>query len=387
MGWIIVVVVIIVLIVSILDAIDFIFIGIVDFFVHSTWGILTLIFGIMSILFFYASSRSYKNVKINESFLPNPDKITKTKRKRGILSMFSKKQEIVEYDLSQLTLNALTKKMAYEITKPGPIFFKGWGNQRLLLDVERVEILREYVEAIRDTGDSLLKLHADSVISFEKMQSLVNIERTELRRQLKEAELKIDLMEAEYQTTIDKLKIDVSNLEMTIYERIANVENRNAETELILSDIKNKNKELDVELEIKRQQSESEIRIREEESKARIEIEKQKAGVEVFVMKLKAKDDSNISKKRAEALDMIVKEMELDNISPTEVYLLIKLLDTNSSSDYMDFDNKLKVMGEELEQMKIQNDIRRAEAKERKAKADEVEAQAKQNIKDLYKNK
>lgn len=387
MGWILVLIFIIILIISILDALDFILLGVVDFFVHSTWGILTLIFGLLSLIFFYASGRSYKDVKVNESFLPNLDNLNNSNRKRGFLSMFKKKQEIVEYDLSQLTLNALTKKMAFEITKPGPVFFKGWGNRRLLLDVERVEILRDYVEAIRDAGSSLLKLHADSVISFEKMQALVQIERSELRRQLKEAELKIDLMETEYQTTIDKLKIDVSNLEMTVYERIANVENRNAETELLLSEIKNKSKELDTELELKRKQSESDIRIREEESMARIEIEKQKAGVEVFVMKLKAKDDSNISKKRAEALDMIVKEMELDNISPTEVYLLVKLLDTNSTSDYMDFDNKLKIMGEELEQMKIQNDIRRAEAKERKAKADEVEAQAKQNIKDLYKNK
>lgn len=399
MGWIFIIVLVIVLIVGIIDALDFIYIGIVEFFVNTTWGILTIIFGAVSLLLFYASSKSYKDVKTNEIFLPNPDRLTtgnrnstsittgKHKKKKGPFSMFKKDDAIVEFDLSQLTMNALTKKMAYVMTKPGPVFFKGWGNRRLQLDVERVEIIREYIEAIRATGDSLIHLHADSVLSFEKMENLVNIKRNDLLYQLKESKLKIDLLEKEYQARVDKLRIDVAHLESIVLERIAQIENLNAQTEQILSDIRNRTKEIDTEIKIRRETAESEIQIKEQESRARIELEKDKASAEIYVMKLKAGDDSAISKKRAKALDMIIKEMSIDNITPIQVYLLIKLLDTDSVSDFVDLDNRIKIMGEELEQMKIKNSISRAEAKERIAKANEVEAQSKQNIKDLYNNR
>jgi hypothetical protein len=395
MGWIIVIVLFIVLIAGVIDALDFIYIGIIDFFVNTTWGILTLIFGAIAALLFYASGKSYKDLKINESFLLNPNSHTSknlnslespTRKKKWSIFM-PKNEEVMEFDLSQLTMNSLTRRMAFEMTKPGPVFFKGWGNRRLELDVERVEIIKEYIEAIRATGDSLIHLHADSVLSFEKMENLVKINRNELRNQLRDSELKLDLMEHEYQTKIEKMHLDVAHLESLVFERIAQIENMDAHTKQILSDITNKVKEIDTEIKIKIDTSEADIRIREEESKARIKLNEDKSDAEIYILKLKARDDSAISKKRATALDLIIKEMSMDNITPTQVYLLIKLLDTDSVSDFVDLDNRIKIMSEELEQMKIKNDISRAEAKERNAKANETEAQSKQNIKDLYSNK
>lgn len=357
-----------------------------QFFTDSWWGIIAIASGVLSLLMFYGSSKSYRDVKINETFLDNPDR-SKLRKKKGSISMFKKETAVVEFDLSQLTMNTLTKKMAYVMTKPGPVFFKGWGNRRLQLDVERVEIIREYIEAIRATGDSLIHLHADSVLSYEKMENLVNIKRNDLLLQLKESQLKIDLLEKEHQARVDRLRIDIAHLEAMVLERIAQIENLNAQTEQVLSDMRNKTKEIDTEIKIRKETAESEIQIKEKESMARIELEKDKASAEIYVMKLKAGDDSDISKKRAKALDMVIEEMNMDNISPAEVYLLIKLLDTSNTTDFIDFENKIKVMGEELEKMRVQNDILKSEAKEKKAKANEVEAQSKQNIKDLYNNR
>jgi hypothetical protein len=357
-----------------------------QFFTDSWWGLIAIVSGLLSLLMFYGSSKSYREVKINESFLPNPNRLNKTNQK-GSKSMFQKDTEIVEFDLSQLTMNALTKKMAFQMTKPGPVFFKGWGNRRLLLDVERVEIIREYIEAVRATGDSLINLHADSVLSYEKMENLVKIKRNDLLHQLKESELKLDFLVKEHQSRVDKLKIDIAHLEALLYEKIAQIENLNALTQQTLSEIKNRSKEVDAEIKTKIETSEAELRIKERESQAKIELDNNKAKAEIHIMKLKAGDDSAISKKRAIALDMVIKEMNMDNITPTEVYLLIKLLDTHNTSDFIDFTNKFKIMEEELEKMKIQNEILKADAKERKAKANETEAQSKQNIKDLYNNR
>lgn len=364
-----------------------------QFFTDSWWGIVAVIAGVLSLFMFYGSSKSYRDVKINETFLPNPENKnlgnnkSQTKKKKGSISKMPKNEDLVEFDLSQLTMNALTEKMAYEMTRPGPVFFKGWGNRRLRLDVERVGIITQYIEAIRASGDSLMHLHADSVLSFEKMENLVKIKRNDILLQLRDSELKLDLIEQEYEARAKKLHVDVLNMEALVLEKLAQIGHINAQTEHLLNETKNRNKEIDADIKIKVSTSESDIKVREEESKARIALEKEKAEAEIYIMKLKATDDSEISKKRAKALDMVIKEMNIDNITPTEVYLLIKLLDSNNSSDYLDFTNKMKMMEEELEKMKIQNDILKADAKERKAKANETEAQSKQNIKDLYSNK
>jgi hypothetical protein len=69
MGWIILIAAILVLLAAMIDALDLVYLGMVDFFLNSSWGIITLITGILSLILFYASSKSYKEVKINEIFL------------------------------------------------------------------------------------------------------------------------------------------------------------------------------------------------------------------------------------------------------------------------------------------------------------------------------
>lgn len=375
-----------------------IFGAISEFLFNTKWGIISIIFLTLSGFLFYASSKSYTQAqekgrvidtvkpllqKLDNSF--NKSKTSEMSKSNESISKVDTDTNVI--DLSTVDLQSMARKLAIAINQPNPVFFKGWGNRRLQLDVERVYIIQGYIDAVRQAGESFINLQADAVLSYEKIENLVKINRNVLLRQLRDSELQIDLLEKEHQAKVEKLQIDVAHLESLVLEKIAQVENLNAHTEQILSEIKNKVKEIDTEIQIKKDTAEADIRIREDESKARIQLEKDKAQAEIYIMKLKATDDSDISKKRATALDMVIKEMNMDNITPTEVYLLIKLLDTNNTSDFLDFTNKMKVMEEELEKMKIQNDILKADAKERKAKADEVEAQSKQNIKDLYSNK
>ncbi len=183
-----------------------------SFFVQDNWYIWTaIILALIAAVLFYASSKSYKNVKINESFLPNPYKIIKKKTKKGnwLMPLIKRqKEEGTELDLSKLTMEALVKKMAYEMTKPGPVFFKGWGNNRLRLDVERVQIMKDYIDSIRETGESLMELQSDAVLSFEKIKELTKIKRNELKKRLRESEIELDFLNEKYKHELEMMRLE-----------------------------------------------------------------------------------------------------------------------------------------------------------------------------------
>ena len=218
MGALIAIILIIVLIVSIIDALDFVYIGIIDFFVHTTWGIITIIIGALSLIFFYASGKSYKELKINESFLPNPKRLRlKDNSKENTAMTEEESLQVHEFDLSSITMETLVKKMAFEMTKPGPVFFKGWGNRRLELDVERVKILGTYVQEIRNTGSALMELNADAALSYEKIEKLTKIRRNELDEQLKRSEVNLDFVKDEHKHRVRKLELDNAEQEARIH--------------------------------------------------------------------------------------------------------------------------------------------------------------------------
>lgn len=202
MIWIIVIVGIFVIVGSL---IDFLLNGwaiTTQFFVDSWYGIIAIITGILSILMFYGSSKSYKMVKINESFLP----ILKNQKGRGKIMEN-------EFDLSKLTMEALVNKMAFEMTKPGPVFFKGWGNRRLKLDVERVNIIKNYIDSLRETGNSLMELQSDAVLSFAKIKTLSEIKKNELASKLQKSQVDFDFVKIEYHSKIRRLKLENDSLE------------------------------------------------------------------------------------------------------------------------------------------------------------------------------
>jgi len=228
MVWVIIVLLAIVIISSIIDFSCNAWTVTSQFFTDSWAGIAAAILGIASLLMFYGSGKSYKELKINETFLPNP-KRNKQKEKEYSMSEDLKARE---FDLSKMTMETLVQKMAYEMTKPGPVFFKGWGNRRLELDVERVRILGFYVEEIRNTGSQLMELQADAALSFEKIECLTKIKRNELAEKLRRSELLLDFIEEEHKHTVRKMALE--NAEKEAQVRLINAQAEEIETKNLI---------------------------------------------------------------------------------------------------------------------------------------------------------
>jgi hypothetical protein len=206
-----------------------------QFFTDSVWGIIAIASGILALILFYASSKSYKDVKINESFLPNP-KRDKNKKGKPSMSLIKKENGVVEYDLSQLTMSTLTKKMAYEMTKPGPVFFKGWGNSRLLLDVERVRILQQYIDSIRSTGESLMELQADAFLSYEKIKALTEEKRYQFKKRVIDSKIALDFAKEEYTHKLEMLRLERESISEDI--KIKRAQREKIETDNIVTHLK-----------------------------------------------------------------------------------------------------------------------------------------------------
>ena len=410
------------------------FVSIAEFLFNSIYGIIAIFFASLAILFFYGSVKTAKNSRIvhdipfdglNNKFKTSRSYSSKSTSKNISVPFneFSKSQgkdytfmnkgvivvpENRELDLAEYKMNFFSDKLANLMTKPEAVFFKGWRNRRLQLDVEHIHIIKAYIDAMRDAGESFLNFRADQVLSYEKIQLLIQTKRNILLKGLIDSELQIDLLQEEHKARVAELRINIKDLEAEVFQKLANIEHLKANISKILSDVENTKKRAvsdikiaeqesianiqarEKELDIKVQESianiearAKELEIKEQEALANIEINKAKTDAEIFVMKLKATDQSKIAQQRSAVLDKIIIEMNLNNIRPLEVYLLIKLLDTINTDDFMDFDKKVELMEEELNRMKAENRYKTAEAIEKEAEAKERAAQSKANIKDI----
>jgi hypothetical protein len=417
---------------GIIGTFDSVFLSFKEFLFNSIWGVIAIVLGVFSILFFYASAKTSKNSKSENSLIPSGNSLSESqkylsgkkssyasdsnsyssylKNKSGSGGSMSSNLVVQnrEIDVSVCQMDAFSNKLANLMTKPEPVFFKGWRNRRLKLDIEHMYLIKDYVDAMRDAGESFVRFKVDQIFSYEKIQGLVQLNRNDLLRQLRESELQIDLLENEHRGKIAKLNLYIRELEVNIFEKLTQVKELQANIAKIHSDIENTRNDAisrikiteqesianiqarEKELEIKEQESianiearAKELEIKEQEALANIEINKAKTDAEIFVMKIKATDKSKIAQQRSAVLDKIIKEMNLNNIRPLEVYLLIKLLDTINTDDFMDFDKKVQLMDEELNRMKAENRYKTAEAVEKEAEAKERAAQSKANIKDI----
>lgn len=399
---------------GIIGTFDSIFLSFKEFLFNSIWGVIAIVLGVFSILFFYASAKTAKNSNSENSFIPSGNSLSESqkylsgkkssyandsnsyssylKNKSGSGGSMSSNLVVQnrEIDVSVCQMDAFSNKLANLMTKPEPVFFKGWRNRRLKLDIEHMYLIKDYVDAMRDAGESFVRFKVDQIFSYEKIQGLVQLNRNDLLRQLRESELQIDLLENEHRGKIAKLNLYIRELEVNIFEKLTQVKELQANIAKVYSDIENTRDEAISRIKISEQESianirarEKELEIKEQEAMATIELNKVKSGAEIYVMKLKATDKSKLAQQRSEVLDKIIKEMNLNNIRPIEVYLLINLLDSVNSDGFMDFDKKVELMEEELNRMKAENRYKTAEAIEKEAEAKERAAQSKANIKDI----
>ena len=181
-----------------------------DFFIHTQWGWYAIICIILTAVFAFASKVTHEDVVIKDEIMgslkasftalsygfsnlshierqvkTNPkDTFSQDNRSTPVMSnsneiskLSDDPQEII--DLSRANLDGVLKGLAKAINKPAPVFFKGWGNRRLQLDVERVGILEDYIRALRGAGNEFLELKADAIFSHEKLEHFIKRRRAE----------------------------------------------------------------------------------------------------------------------------------------------------------------------------------------------------------------
>ena len=107
-----------------------------------------------------------------------------------------------EINLSEVNLQSLVAELQNTLTSPTPIFFKGWGNRRLEIDVKRVELMNDYIKNVIATGQSFIQLKADALISYEKIELLAKKELFELKNQAEAAEYNFKLLNEKYENHI-----------------------------------------------------------------------------------------------------------------------------------------------------------------------------------------
>lgn len=315
-----------------------------EFLFNSFWGIVALCLGIGALILFYASAKTSKHV------LKAGKEIKKVKpiliKMENSLTQSNDSSVI---DMTSVDLQGVFRSLVATLNSPTPVIFKGWGNKRLELDVDRVRIITSYIQAVQDAGEAFMDLKADAILSFEKLKALTEIKKNDLKREVRESELKLDLLNAEYENKIRDIKVQVDLKEADLNLKKIEIEEREAQI-----------KERERELFMKERMNEAKIK----------------------VMTIKTKDESLYARARADLLDRIIQEMDFNNISPSQAFVLINALSPGTLDD-TNFQTKSEMVQQELEKMKAEARYKNAEAKEREATADEKKAQSDFNIFDL----
>lgn len=191
-------------------------------------GISALISIALGCIYFWASSVSYRDYKIKDKFMNIFNNYLSSD------TSLSKR----EIDLSAIDLQSLVGELQSVLTSPTPIFFKGWGNRRLELDVERVKLMNDYINTVAATGQSFIRLKADSLISYDKIKLLAKTELIELQSRATAKELDLRLLQDRYENELIKLKtqneslkLGIDDLKLSQEEKKANIRRLNAEAE------------------------------------------------------------------------------------------------------------------------------------------------------------
>ena len=158
-----------------------------DFFFHTRWGFLAIIFLSFSYIFGFLSKKTREDVKLKDVIMDSVKlsfielsklfKINNIEMKNKNVSL---KQQDAIVDMTKISIDGVLKNFAMEINKPAPQIFLGWGNRRLVLRNQRVKIFNDYLLSIKELGENYLKLQASAIFSYEKVSMLIDIERKEL---------------------------------------------------------------------------------------------------------------------------------------------------------------------------------------------------------------
>lgn len=204
-----------------------------QFFFHNSLGIISLICTGIAILFAIIAvklPRAIRQAKARSKPVTPVLRKLEYEHSANLSTNHTMNEEIQErvIDMESMNLESFFRDIAITLNKPAPIIFKGWGNRRLELDVERVQILRDYIGNVRRTADEYLKLRADMFFSKEKFEHYVEANRVR-------ADGDLDLIKEEYKerkwnSKYDKKmkKADLKDRKIAQKEKLAQIEEQKA---------------------------------------------------------------------------------------------------------------------------------------------------------------
>jgi len=336
MGWVLVGIFVILIIEVLSQIFGFFYIG----FSMNKYMILALI--VLAVAAFYAwiSSLSYNDYIIKEKIVKNIKRLFSSDQGGS-----AKSGEVVHthnsINLSEITLENLVAELQSTLTSPRPLIFKGWGNKRLELDIQRVRLLNDYIEALAETGQSFIRLQADAIVSYEKIQSLAHIELNELRARVRKSALDLMLIEDQYQLEVTRIRTQTARLELELQQL---------------------NNQLGFEQD-RHNMDMLERKYLIENNKDRFTLEMMIKEAEVYCLKLKTQSDVSVRDKIGDLFDKIIRELNIGNITPTQALILTSLFGKGGA--IQDFESEKRILDQMIEKAKQETEIKRQEAKEK----------------------
>lgn len=267
-----------------------------------------------------------------------------------------------EIDLSVIDLTTMVSELNNVLTTSTPIFFKGWGNQRLELDVERVRLINQYIQGVIATGQSFIKLKVDAVVSHEKIKMLAQTELNELKLKAENSELNLKLLNEEYELKITKLITTKKKLELDIETLEFEIKKNKEEHEMSLREREQTLKQQILEFEQRKKESDHKMH----EDSLESENNRNISEVYRYIAKLKADSDDELSKTFISLYNKMSEELSLENITPSQVLILISLFSRNPVTSVEDVEMKRKLFEEELKKMKQDTQYRKSEVRNKR---------------------
>lgn len=334
MGWVLVLIFVILIIEVLSQVFGFFYIG----FSMNKYMILALLAAGVAAFYAWISSQSYDDYKIKEKIVKNIKWLFASEQGGSGKEITHSHDSI---NLSDITLENLVAELQSTLTAPRPLIFKGWGNKRLKLDVERVRLFNDYIKAVAETGQSFIRLQADAIVSYEKIQSLAHIELNELRASVRKSALDLLLIEDQYQLEVTRIRTQTARLEL---------------------ELKQLNNQLGYEQD-RHKMDMLERKYLIDNSKDRFTLEMMIKEAEVYCLKLKTKSDVSVRDKIGDLFEKIIRELNIGNITPTQALILTSLF--GKGGTIQDFESEKRILDQMIEKAKQETEIKRQEAKEK----------------------
>ncbi|MFW5983181.1 MAG: hypothetical protein ACOCQ4_01675, partial [bacterium] len=146
------------------------------------------------------------------------------------------KMDIKQFDLDNLNLLNLSQELEETINSKRWVIFKGWNINRIRLDVERQKWIRNHIEELGKTAESLAQTKANLFVHEQMVQNLIDGYYKEAEIEAKKAEAQIQELDAQIEESKfkqDRIQAERQMLSLEYAEREAALETKRLENDLL----------------------------------------------------------------------------------------------------------------------------------------------------------